>query len=194
MPAINVPKTDTFDQWRQKFNQLGVDVVDNKSELDGEVIRIDGRIDDAETSIGNLETALSSDIDALPQIFFQNTTPSAPTIRSIWIHSDTQRTQVWNGSLWVSISEGWNVATTTATAKTLLRNEFCVVTAQNLIITLPATPINGDKVGISVGNFTNTTVARNGNNIQGLAENLVINQINTTVVLAFITGAGWRIE
>ena len=194
MPAIEVIKKDTFDQWRVKTNQIATDVFNQQEAFDTEVIRLDGRIDTNVTAIDDLQNALSDDIDALPQIFFQNTTPSAPTIRSIWIHSDTQKTRVWDGSDWVLISEGWNTTSTTGINKTIARNEFCVVGTAGLTITLPLAPVEGDKVGISVGAFTNTTVARNGQNIQGLAENLVINQINTTVVLVFATSVGWRIE
>jgi hypothetical protein len=85
--------------------------------------------------------------------------------------------------------------TTTATSKTLAAGEFCTVTAATQTITLPATPSAGDNVTISVGDFTDTIIARNGVNIMGLAENLTIDVANAGITLAYSGDAtqGWRI-
>jgi hypothetical protein len=85
--------------------------------------------------------------------------------------------------------------TTTATSKTLGFGECCTVTASGLTITLPASPNTGDQVQISVGNFTNTTVGRNSQNIMGLAENLTIDVANMGITLVYSGNAtqGWRL-
>lgn len=80
--------------------------------------------------------------------------------------------------------------TTTAVNKTLAANEKCSVTASGLTITLPASPANGDECWISVGNFVDTIIARNGNTILGIADNAVINAEYATAILRWM-GSSW---
>jgi len=85
-------------------------------------------------------------------------------------------------------------ATVTAVNKTLVTNEFVMVTAAAKTMTLPAGAANLI-VYISVGNFNNTVVAPNGSDrIMGLAESMTINKVNTTITLMYHTGTniGWR--
>jgi hypothetical protein len=88
-----------------------------------------------------------------------------------------------------------STTTTTATNKTLADGEFCTVTASGRTITLPASPTAGDRVYISVGNFTDTTVGRNSQNIMGLAENMTIDKayIGLEFVYSGNSTQGWRI-
>lgn len=62
-------------------------------------------------------------------------------------------------------------------------------------ITLPATPTAGQTVWVTVGNGrTDNVIARNGQNIMGLAEDMTINSADATVALRFInTTLGWRL-
>jgi len=85
-------------------------------------------------------------------------------------------------------------ATVTAVNKTLVTNEFVMVTAAAKTMTLPAGAANLI-VYISVGNFVNTVVAPNGSDrIMGLAESMTIDKANTTITLMYHTGTniGWR--
>jgi hypothetical protein len=86
--------------------------------------------------------------------------------------------------------------TTTSTSKTLSNLEYCTITQDNLTITLPSSPSVGDKVMIGIGgDYTNTTIARNGSNIMGLAENMVIDSGYVTLSLIYINSTlGWRIS
>ena len=85
-------------------------------------------------------------------------------------------------------------ATTTGSSKTLSNFEHCVVTASGQTITLPASPSSGWEVAIGVGAFTNTVVARNGQNIMGLSEDMTIDRSNVTATLFFVDSTrGWRI-
>lgn len=88
-----------------------------------------------------------------------------------------------------------STTTTTATNKTLADGEFCTVTASGRTITLPASPTAGDRVYISVGNFTDTTVGRNSQNIMGLAENMTIDKAYVGLEFVYSGNAtqGWRI-
>jgi hypothetical protein len=93
-----------------------------------------------------------------------------------------------------TITSVWDTVTVTATGKTLVNREHCTVTAAGQTITLPATPSVGWEVVVSVGNFADTIVARNGQNIMGLAEDITLDK--AYAVMNFIyTGAtqGWRI-
>lgn len=89
----------------------------------------------------------------------------------------------------------WDQVTTTAVSKTLVNREYCTVTAAGLTITLPAAPFAGSEVVISVGDFSNTVVGRNGQNIMGFAEDCTINVPNSTLDLIYIDSTrGWRIS
>lgn len=69
-----------------------------------------------------------------------------------------------------------------------------VLTA-TLTLTLPASPANGEWVEVVNRSGVETpVVARNGNNIQGLAEDMTINTINASIRLTFVTGQGWVIK
>ena len=85
--------------------------------------------------------------------------------------------------------------TTTAVNRTLANRERCTVTAAGLTITLPASPVVGWEVSVSVaGTFTNTLIARNGSNIMSLAEDFTINTANATVTFVYVDATrGWRI-
>lgn len=76
---------------------------------------------------------------------------------------------------------------------------FVDVTSGAITITLPASPVLGD-AGIVITHFkgdiaaNNITVSRNGNNIMGLAEDMIINTPNASVQLKYSDAAGgWRI-
>jgi hypothetical protein len=83
----------------------------------------------------------------------------------------------------------------TAVNKTLVNREHVTVTAAGKTITLPASPSGGWEVAISVGNFEDTILARNGQNIMGLAENMTIDKAYVTIHCIFSGNAtqGWRI-
>ncbi len=99
--------------------------------------------------------------------------------------------------------------TTTGTAGSVTRvissaysaqvNDRILCTAGGFTITLPAAAslLDGDTVQVTdaagVAGSSNITIARNGANIQNLAENLTINVNNATVTLVYSTALGWTI-
>jgi len=100
--------------------------------------------------------------------------------------------------------------TTTGTAGSVTRinagsaysavvNDRIICTAGGQTITLPINTscVDGDTVQIidAFGNSSNSniTVARNGANIQNLAQDLTINVNNATVTLVYSTAVGWLI-
>jgi hypothetical protein len=62
-------------------------------------------------------------------------------------------------------------------------------------VTLPSSPTAGQTVWITPGNGrTDTVIARNGQNIMGLAEDMTLDNANVTVQLRFINSTlGWRL-
>lgn len=73
-----------------------------------------------------------------------------------------------------------------------VRNTLYVLTA-SLTLTLPALPAVGDTVKVSnLSGTTTATVARNGSNIQGLAEDLTIDSLNAAITLVYADATrGW---
>lgn len=86
-----------------------------------------------------------------------------------------------------------NVSTFTVSA-TAVEGEIIYVSTSGLTVTLPANPTTGSEIHISVGNFTDTVIARNGKNIMGLAEDLTIDTANIGIKLIYLGSTpGWRI-
>jgi hypothetical protein len=85
--------------------------------------------------------------------------------------------------------------TTTAVNKTILNNEFVLVTASGKTISLPAGSAGASVVYIAVGDFLDTVVAPNGSQkIMGLAESLTLDRKNTVITLQYHSdAAGWRV-
>ena len=84
----------------------------------------------------------------------------------------------------------------TAASITATAGQHIVCTnAATVTVTLPATPSAGQAVWVTVGNGrTDTVIARNGENIMSLAEDLTANDANVTVALRYINSTlGWRI-
>ena len=126
------------------------------------------------------------------------TTVNWGTGRNITIGNTTK---VVNGSQdlnWTRAEIGGSFPTSTtvtSTSKTLAAFEFCTVVAAGLTLTLPATPAAGTIVAVSInGNITNTVLARNGQNIMGVADNLTIDRANIGLHLIFSDATrGWRL-
>lgn len=103
-----------------------------------------------------------------------------------------------DGANWRCLNgdSAWQIKTTTYTAQAgdrIMAN----TTSAAWTLTLPATPTAGTKVTVSdyAGMFAtnNLTVARNGSNIMGLAENYICDIKNETRAFEYIDATqGWR--
>lgn len=97
---------------------------------------------------------------------------------------------------WAEATMTWTVITgsTTATAN---RGYFADTNTASMTVTLPASPSAGDTVRIvDLGNAAtnNITVARNGSNIMGSADNLTVATSNSAFGLVFSNATyGWRL-
>lgn len=84
---------------------------------------------------------------------------------------------------------------TAATQTAATGNHYVMTNASTSTLTLPATPTAGDQVIVTVGNSrVDTVVARNGQNIQGLAEDMTLDSVNASVTLRYVNSTlGWRL-
>lgn len=97
---------------------------------------------------------------------------------------------------WAEATMTWSVITTSTTA-TANRGYFVDTSSGAVTVTLPSSPTIGDTVRvIDLGNAAtnNITVARNGENIQGSADDLSVATDNSAFGLVFSnTANGWRL-
>lgn len=77
---------------------------------------------------------------------------------------------------------------------TITAGQMFIANTSSVTVTLPVSPSTGDTVYIGVGDFTDTTIGRNGENIMSTAEDLTIDTANLTLTLTYVNSAiGWRI-
>lgn len=100
------------------------------------------------------------------------------------------------GSITIATSGGGlpDVIVTASTSITAAVNKHYVLTAATLAtVTLPASPTISDTIYVTVANgLTTNVVARNGQNIQGLAEDLTLNAAYAAVQLRYSDATeGW---
>lgn len=100
------------------------------------------------------------------------------------------------GSITIAASGGGlpTVTVTASTAITAAVNFHYVLTAATAAtVTLPASPTISDTIYVTVANgLTTNVVARNGKNIQGLAEDLTLNATYASVQLRYSDATeGW---
>lgn len=77
---------------------------------------------------------------------------------------------------------------------TVTNRQVRYVTSDSQTITLPSSPSAGNEVVVINGNFTGTTVARNGSNIMALAENITLDIAYAAVTFLYVDATrGWII-
>ena len=81
--------------------------------------------------------------------------------------------------------------TQTATAG----NHYVLTNVATTTLTLPASPVSGDIIWVTPTNGLSTNIiARNGNKIMGLSEDMIIDNPDCTIRLRYINSTvGWRI-
>ena len=82
--------------------------------------------------------------------------------------------------------------TVTATSITATVNTHVYVSAAGRTITLPASPTIGQRVLITVGNFTDTVVGRNGSNIMSSASDFTMDAAYLSIQFIYTDATqGW---
>jgi hypothetical protein len=99
----------------------------------------------------------------------------------------------------VSGGAAWQAVKTTSFTVTAKEGYFVDTNTTAITATLPASPVIGDFVSFVdyAGTFetNNLTIARNGKNIQGLAEDLTVNQERAGLTLVFTDNTqGWLLQ
>jgi hypothetical protein len=99
----------------------------------------------------------------------------------------------------VSGGAAWQAVQTSGFTAVAKRGYFCDTTSSAFTVTLPSSPTIGDFISFVdyAGTFdtNNLTIARNGKNIQGLAEDLTVNQERAAFTLVFTDNTqGWLLE
>ena len=124
--------------------------------------------------------------------------PGTATAGMLRFNTDTNGYEGYNGSVWGGLGGGNPWATKTANYTAVAGDRLFVDTSSSAItITLPASPAAGDQVTIMdlAGSFdtNNLTVARNGQDIMNIAQDLTVNTEHAAFALVF-TGAtnGWK--
>jgi hypothetical protein len=109
----------------------------------------------------------------------------------------------YNGTQWTGLGGGnpWSTVTADGSSTfTAASNDriFVNTSAAACTINLPVSPQVGDQVRFldlaGTFNTNNLTIARAGNKIMGLTENLVVSQLNSAIGIVY-TGStyGWRL-
>ena len=92
---------------------------------------------------------------------------------------------------WTAINPVTVVSGTTQTA--VANNHYILTNVAATTVTLPASPASGDTVWITVTNsLTTNVIARNGQTIMGVSEDMTIDNANATVELRFVNSS-WRL-
>jgi hypothetical protein len=82
---------------------------------------------------------------------------------------------------------------TAAVQSAVAGNHYVLTNIATTTVTLPSTPESGDLIWITVGNgLLTNVVARNGSNIQSIAEDLILNASYAAVQMRYIDSTiGW---
>lgn len=138
-------------------------------------------------AIANGGTGATTSSSALANLGAQATLVSGSNIRTVNGNSLLGSTDIV-----ISASAGSDAVNVITTATTLVRYNTYVITAA-LTATLPITPTVGDWVVISNrSNVRTVTIARNGSNIMGLAENMTLDTVNPAFKLTYANATqGW---
>ena len=128
------------------------------------------------------------------------TRPSSPATGRIGFNTTLGVVEAYNGSAWVS-GGGLNqqAVQTTGFTATAGNSYPCNTTSAAFTVTLPASPVAGNQVGIIdyAGTFAtnNVTLGRNGSNIIGVASNYVLTTNRESVILTYIDSTqGWVVS
>ena len=126
--------------------------------------------------------------------------PGSPSAGMIRYNTSASQFEGYLGTQWAELGGGgrpWTAKTTTYTS--VASDRLIVNTAGSAFtINLPATPVVGDTVkfidGAGTFHINNLTIGRNGSNIMGASEDMVVATENAAFTLVFYnTTYGWRL-
>jgi hypothetical protein len=205
MAIIEVTRQNTLNQFREKVNDLAVLLGDlttlSTTDKDSIVESINSLATVARTgSYTDLinRTVAASEITSgtIDQARLPASTTSVSGIVTLAnALNDTSTSKALTAAQGKALNDGkdakWGLVVN-STNDTLSSFDDVLVTSAGTTQTLPASPSTGDKVRVSVMNFTNTIIGRNGKKIMNLTENLTIDVANSSIELVFTGDTyGW---
>jgi hypothetical protein len=205
MAIIEVTRQNTLNQFREKVNDLAVLLGDlttlSTTDKDSIVESINSLATVARTgSYTDLtnRTVAASEITSgtIDQARLPASTTSVSGIVTLAnALNDTSTSKALTAAQGKALNDGkdakWGLVVN-STNDTLSSFDDVLVTSAGTTQTLPASPSTGDKVRVSVMNFTNTIIGRNGKKIMNLTENLTIDVANSSVEFVFTGDTyGW---
>jgi hypothetical protein len=122
-------------------------------------------------------------------------TPAAPTAALATATTQLATTAfVQTAIANVNVQTALVVALVSATTQTAVAGAHYILTnVAATTVTLPASPVSGDTVWVTPTNgLTTNVIARNGQTIMGLAEDMTVDNANATVELRFVN-SDWRL-
>jgi hypothetical protein len=144
-----------------------------------------------ETRLTAMAQAVAADIKAIYTALAgkQDTLVSGTTIKTI-----NGAPVLGSGDLVIAGGGSLAVVVVTGTTQAAAADTHYVLTnVAATTVTLPASPASGSTVWVTVTNgLSSNVIARNGQTIMGLAEDLTINRANVTVPLRFVNSS-WRL-
>jgi len=97
------------------------------------------------------------------------------------------------GGNWSTVKDALAVSIASTSTVSAYANTHYVLIGPSCTVTLPASPVSGDEIWITIANGMGTNViACNGKTIQTLAEDMTINYATITVKLRYVN-ADWKI-
>lgn len=188
-----------LEQAQQQVTAFTEQVIEQEIQplLDGSEARLASTsqlLSSSQQLLNNLQTALDQSINDIQEQVnqFLNSLIDDDAISDSGIWS-SEKTSV----LLQQRESKWSAAAIAANTAAAPQTRYLVDTSAGAVtLTLPATPANGDKIGIvdATGSFGtyNCVINRNGKTIMGLAENLNIDVENAAIELLYF-GGDWRI-
>lgn len=128
------------------------------------------------------------------------TRPASPVTSQTGWNTTIGSLENYNGTAWTAVGGGgagsWQSVQTTGFTAVAGNAYACNTTSAAFTVTLPASPTAGQYVQITdyAGTFgtNNCTIARNGNNINGAASNIILQNNRTSVGIVYIDSTqGW---
>ena len=150
----------------------------------------------------NLIGATSNGAGGGSSVTVSDSAPTSPTEGDMWFDSRYAVLLVYYGTQWVNVSGESGSSTTPSWQETTNHTAsvgdklFVDCSGGVVTVTLPASPSMGDEIRIidatGSASTNNITVARNGNNIHGVADNLTIDTDRAAFGLVYYNSTqGW---
>jgi hypothetical protein len=125
--------------------------------------------------------------------------PAAANPGVTFFNRTTNQLEIYNGTAWHVVGDYERIAVSTNTLAVSNRTYWVNTTSAAVTLTLPATPVAGDFIKVTdlAGTFAtnNCTLARNGQNIMRIADDMVISTAGASIRLVYYdVTRGWLLE